>query len=129
MREIPLIVGIEFNELSEEQCEEFSEDEKQFTNSFGLGVLCMVAGPGWKIEDTKDFRYRLLVTNKVIEMTSRKGRGIIDQEGLYGMLTPDLVDRMKAADWQTNGGTISKRAWKADIKKRLFENVIEDVFP
>ena len=121
MREIPLIVGIEFNELSEEQCEEFSREEKEFTNSFGLGVLCMVAGPGWKIEDTKDFRYRLLVTNKVTE--------IMDQEGLYGMLTPDLVDRMQVAGWTTNGGTISKRAWKADMKKRLFQNVLEDVFP
>ena len=113
MREIPLIVGIDFTELSEEQCEEFSEDEKQFTNSFGLGVLCMVAGPGWKIEDTKDFRYRLLVTNKVTE--------IMDQEGLYGMLTPDLVDRMKAADWQTNAGSKTERSWKADMKNMLFE--------
>lgn len=121
MREIPLIVGIKFNELSVEQCVEFSKEEKEFTNSFGLGVLCMAAGPGWRIEDTEDFRYRLLVTNKVTE--------IMGQEGLYGMLTPDLVDRMKAADWQTNAGSKTKRSWKAEMKNILFENVLEDVFP
>jgi len=102
--------------MSEEEQSEFSEDEMKFCNSFGLGALCMIAQPGWKIEDIEDFQHRLLVTNQVT--------GILRNFGPE-FFTIDLVTRMKAAGWQTNAGTMSKRAWKADMKNRLFDDAVE----
>ncbi len=102
--------------MSDEEREQFSEDERRFCNSFGLGGLCMIAQPGWKIEDPEEFRERLLVTNQVT--------GVLRNFGPE-FFTIDLVTRMKAAGWQTNAGTMSKRAWKADMKKRLFDDAVK----
>ena len=96
--------------MTEEEKAEFSEDERGFTNSFGLGALCMIAQPGFQIEDPEEFHHRLLVTNQVT--------GVLRGFGPE-FFTIDLVTRMKAAGWQTNAGKMSKRAWKAVMKNRL----------
>lgn len=116
MRKIPLIVGIDFTEMTDEERAEFSEDERGFTNSFGLGALCMIAQPGFQIEDPEEFHHRLLVTNQVT--------GVLRGFGPE-FFTIDLVTRMKAAGWQTNAGKMSKRAWKAEMKNRLFDDAVE----
>ena len=102
--------------MTEEEKAEFSEDERGFTNSFGLGALCMIAQPGFQIEDPEEFHHRLLVTNQVT--------GVLRGFGPE-FFTIDLVTRMKAAGWQPNAGKMSKRAWKAEMKNRLFDDAVE----
>ncbi len=102
--------------MSDEEREQFSEDERRFCNSFGLGGLCMIAQPGFEIEDPEEFRERLLVTNHVT--------GVLRHFGPE-FFTIDLVTRMKAAGWQTNAGKMSKRAWKVEMKNRLFDDAVE----
>ena len=102
--------------MSDEEREQFSEDERGFCNSFGLGGLCMIAQPGFEIEDPEEFRERLLVTNHVT--------GVLRHFGPE-FFTIDLVTRMKAAGWQTNAGKMSKRAWKVEMKNRLFDDAVE----
>lgn len=109
---MPLIIGIE-NGLEKNM----SEEELDFTNGFGFGILMINAGMGG-IESVESFYYRVKMTAMITKIYPAFPRV---SENVW--FTRDLVQRMHDAGWRCNVSTYTVKEWEKKMKNTLFEEI------
>tara|TARA_B100001769_G_C22060629_1_gene570420 strand:- start:914 stop:1288 length:375 start_codon:yes stop_codon:yes gene_type:complete len=96
---MPLIVGVHGDRP--EIADQFEENQIEFCNSYGFGVLAGMSAGFSEVDNPEEFCNRVLVTNEIT--------GIFNK--MPSWFDVEFCNTLKATNWFCNGGRKTHEQW------------------